>query len=359
MKTPAPTTQQKVSTMSNTDSKLLVAVDDGYAQTKLYTVLPDGTEIKQVRRSSIRTGKQGIGSINGDGFVGLYEVDGVGYTVSELIESEDTKFDGFHTSVLDLVLVNHALVEADLGDANIDLWTGLPVSDYFRGGLKDEAKIAMKRDNLLRTVKSGGPDVVIPTINSVSVGCQAVSAWVDFAMTNDLELRDDIDGAIAIVDIGGRTTDIATVLNGGQSVDHQRSGTDNIGMLDVYAALSQGVAKRWDVRGKLALSDLAKAVRNPNKTIKLWGKERDIAEEIDAVLEEFEGKLKRAIEVVIGNGASIDRVVFVGGGSALFTGLLKCFPHNGEIVPDPEFANARGLHKFARYKALLAAQAGK
>jgi plasmid segregation protein ParM len=117
-----------------TDTTLLVAVDDGYAQTKLYTRLPDGTEIKQVRRSSIRTGKEGIGSINGDGFVGLYEVDGVGYTVSDLIESENTQFDGFHTSVLDRVLVTHALVEAELHSYLIDLWTGLPVSDYFRAG---------------------------------------------------------------------------------------------------------------------------------------------------------------------------------------------------------------------------------
>jgi plasmid segregation protein ParM len=337
--------------MSSNDSKLLVAVDDGYAQTKLYTVLPDGTEIKQVRRSSIRTGKQGIGSINGDGFVGLYEVDGVGFTVSDLIESEDTKFDGFHTSVLDRVLVSHALVEADLSKFNIDLWTGLPVSDFFRAGKKDEAKISLKRENLLKPVKAGGPDVVIPAICDVKVGCQAVSAWIDFAMDDNLQFRDDIDGAIAIVDIGGRTTDIATVMGGGESVDHQRSGTDNIGMLDVYAGLSQGIAKKFDVRGTLPLSDLAKAMRNPDKTIKLWGKPRDISDIIDALHEEFEGKLKRAIEVVIGNGASIDKIVFVGGGSALFTGLIKSFPHNGEIVPDPEFANARGLHKFARYQA--------
>jgi len=337
--------------MSNTDSKLLVAVDDGYAQTKLYTVLPDGTEIKQVRRSSIRTGKEGIGSINGDGFVGLYEVDGVGYTVSELIESENTQFDGFHTSVLDRVLVTHALVEAQLGaDAEVNLWTGLPVSDYFRNGKKDDDKIARKRENLLKSVKPGAPDVIIPKIADVRVGCQAVSAWIDFAMNDDLDLRDDIDGAIAIVDIGGRTTDIATVI-GGQNVDHRRSGTDNIGMLDVYAGLSHGIAKKYDVRGGMPIGDLAKAMRNPAKTIKLWGKERDISEIVDEVLEEYQGKLTRAIERVIGNGASIDKVVFVGGGSALFTGLRENFPHNGEIVKDPEFANARGLHKYARYQA--------
>ncbi|MCV9964381.1 ParM/StbA family protein [Pararhizobium sp. BT-229] len=341
--------------MSNTDSKLLVAVDDGYAQTKLYTVLPDGTEVKQVRRSSIRTGKEGIGSINGDGFVGLYEVDGVGFTVSELIESENTQFDGFHTSVLDRVLVNHALVEANLGDAQVSLWTGLPVSDYFRAGKKDDDKIAAKRANLLKPVKSGAPDVIIPTITDVKVGCQAVSAWIDFAMNDNLELRDDIDGAIAIVDIGGRTTDIATVI-GGQNVDHRRSGTDNIGMLDVYAGLQHGIAKKFDVRGGLPIGDLARAMRNPAKTIKLWGKERDISEIIDEVLAEYQGLLTRAIERVIGNGASIDKVVFVGGGSALFTGLREKFPHNGETVDDPEFANARGLHKYARYQAQLAAQ---
>lgn len=335
--------------MSNPASKQLVAVDDGYAQTKLYTVNPDGTVIKQVRRSSVRPGRWGVGSISGDGFIGLYETDEGAFTVSDKVESENTQFDGFHTSALDRVLVCHALVEAGFGGSEVDLWTGLPVSDYFRNGLKDKEKIALKRTNLLKTIKAGSPDITIPLIQDVNVGCQAVAAWIDFAMNDDLELRDDIEGAITIVDIGGRTTDIATVI-GGESVDHLRSGTENIGVLDVYGGLNHGIAKEFDIRGNLPIADLDRAIRSPGKSIKLWGKERDVSKIIENVLAEYQGKLARAIDRVIGNGASIDKVVFVGGGSALFQGLQEHFPHNGEIAEDPEFANARGLHKYARYQ---------
>ena len=202
----------KADDMDNaTKRPLLVAVDDGYAQTKLYGEGADGNPVRFCMRSSVRPGRYGLGSISGTGSVGLYDTEDGPFTVSEDVEAEDTKFDGFHLSTMNRVLVNHALVGGGYAGQDVDIVTGLPVADFFLNGFKDEEKVGRKRDNLMKPVSRTDEDGVAKIV-SVQVGCQAVAAWVDYALDDDLNEREGIDGAVAIVDIGGRTTDIATVI---------------------------------------------------------------------------------------------------------------------------------------------------
>ncbi|WP_327210175.1 ParM/StbA family protein [Rhizobium leguminosarum] len=147
------------------------------------------------------------------------------------------------------------------------------------------------------------------------------------------------------MDIGGRTTDIATVI-GGTRIDHARSGTANIGVLDVYKAVKQGIWAQEKIRDEFPINVIDKAVRTG--TIKLYGDEMDVSKIVDEVKSEYLAKLKREIERQISTAAAMNRVVFVGGGSALFTDIAGTF-RNGYVSPDPEFANARGLYKHARY----------
>lgn len=323
---------------------LLAAVDDGYAQTKLYGVDEAGNIVKHRMRSSVRPGRFGLGSISGTGSVGLYDTEAGPFTVSDDVEAENTQFDGFHLSAMNRVLVTHALIESGYGGKELDIVAGLPVADFFLHGFKNEDLIAAKRANLLKpvTVESGET----PIIKDVSIGCQAVAAWVDYALDDDFNERVEIDGAVAIVDIGGRTTDVATVING-TSVDHARSGTANIGVLDVYTAVEKAISAEFKLRDRFPLKAIDAAVRN--KTIRLWGKDKDVAALVDEVIKEQEGKIAREVERRIGSGAAMSAVVFVGGGSALFSSIAEQFP-NGVILEDPEFANARGLYKYARYQ---------
>ena len=85
-----------------TDTKKLkvlnVAVDDGYAQTKLVGEDPEtGKMVKQIIRSSVRQGRSGLSSFNGGGIDQYETEEGDVFTVSNEIESENTQFDGFHT----------------------------------------------------------------------------------------------------------------------------------------------------------------------------------------------------------------------------------------------------------------------
>jgi plasmid segregation protein ParM len=330
-----------------TTKPLLVAIDDGYAQTKVYGERPDGTIGKYHMRSSVRPGRYGVGSISGDGFMGLYDTEEGPFTASEDVEAESTQFDNFHTSTMNRVLVNHGLVGAGYGGMEVDIITGLPVADFFGpDGAKDETKIALKKANLQKPVQLVNGTDKVALLKDITVGCQAVAAYIDYALDDNLNEVADVDGAVAIVDIGGRTTDIATVI-GGSRIDHARSGTANIGVLDVYKAVKQGIWTELKIRDDFPINVIDKAVRTG--AIKLWGKPQDVSKIVADVVAEYEAKLTREIERRISTGAAMNAVVFVGGGSALFKGIKNTF-QNGYMSDDPEFANARGLYKYVRYQ---------
>lgn len=335
--------------MTKKDDVLLVAVDDGYAQTKLFGDSPEGKGVEKCRyimRSSARPGRFGLVSLNGEGDIGTYSTkEGEEWTVSEDIESESTQYDGFHTSTMNRVLVSHALVSGGYGGKKIKLVTGLPVEDFFVKGKKNLEKIEAKKENLLKAVNSSIPGVEMPSIVEVDVGCQALSAFVDYFLDDNLEEKDVSIDKVAIVDIGGRTTDIALILDG-QQFDPSRSGTANVGVLDVYNALSDLIQGKFKTRDKYPLSFLDKALRN--KTVKMWGRPQDISELVDEAVNEQRGKIAREIERKLGGASDLDSVIFVGGGSALFGDISSIFP-NGYQPEDPEFSNARGLYKYVKH----------
>ena len=328
--------------------RLLVAIDDGYAQTKLVGANPNGgPEIRKTFRTSVRSGRYGLNALGGGAIGGYRTIEGEEFTVSDLIESENTQFDGFHTSTLNRVLIAHALAHSGYGGMDVELITGLPVADYFVGdGSIDVEKIDAKRKNLQLGVSSlsGSP---LANIKTVEVGCQAVSAWLDYMLGDDLQYRREVEGKVAVVDIGGRTTDIALVVseNGSPMIDHSKSGTNNVGVLDVYKALTELLRTKFKIRDDIPLSILDTAVRTSK--IKLFGKSVEIDDLVTDALKDVQGKIQREIDRRIGSAATLNAVVFVGGGSALLNTIAGSLA-NGVLAEDPEFANARGLLKYKR-----------
>lgn len=326
--------------------RFLVAVDDGYAQTKLFGRDAGGNIVRFIMRSTVRPGRFGLVDISGNGNAGAYETEeGEHFTVAEAVESESTQFDGFHTSPLNRVLVNHALVSAGFGGKEVFLVCGLPVDDYFMfDGSKNEKKISTKKANLQKGVKAAKGD--LPKLAGIEIGCQAVAAFLDYVLDDEGNERFDTSGEIAVVDVGGRTTDICTIVDGGL-VDRQRTGTQKMGVLDVYSAVGNSVRKKFEISDPLSAKVLDRAVRN--KKIMLWGEEHDITTEVNEVITEFEGKIGREVNRKLGSAASIKKVLFVGGGGALFENIAE-HVRGATLVDDPELANARGLFKFGLLK---------
>lgn len=322
---------------------LIVAVDDGFAQTKLFGEDENGKHVKAIFRSSIKSGRYGLVEISGTGAVGSYETDGVFFTVAESIETESTKFDGFHLSDFDRVLVNHALFNAGYGNKNVFLICGLPVDDYFLfDGNKNIEMIEKKKNNLKKEVLNSNKKP-LANIKNIEVGSQALSAYMDYLLDFEgVADEEKADGSIAVVDIGGGTTDTCVIVDG-QFVDRQRTGTSKIGMLDVYRNLGNLIKSNYKIHDNFTNKFLDKALRS--KKITLMGEEIDLTSVVDEVISEFEGRVAREVEGKIGEGGNLSKVLFVGGGS----NVLRRVPVRGaKIVEDPEFANARGLFKFAK-----------
>lgn len=340
--------------MSNKNSKkdaYLVAVDDGYAQIKVAGDSLDSrpSPVLSSFRSSAKHGS--IGSLSGDGAIGYYETDDgrTKMTVSDLVPGEATQFDGFHTSSMDRILVNHALISAGYGGKPVNLWVGLPVSDFFIGVNKNLELIERKKKNLMETVKNIVPEGdPVAELISINVGCQAVSAFVDYLIDDNGEERDVPIEKVAVVDIGGRTTDIALILNG-STFEPERSGTENIGVLDVQNALQELIHKEYDVNDDYSASVLDRALRTGKH--KIFGKERDVTQLIQQAVAGPVHKLERMIKQKLGKGSDLDAIIFVGGGASCFASIKDLFPHNGILLPNAEFSNARGLYKYAKAKA--------
>ncbi len=321
----------------------LISIDDGFAQTKLFTV-ENGVPVRKSYRSSAKTGRYGLIDITGNGSVGAYQTENQHFTVSDAVEAETTQFDGFHTSILNRVLINHALVASDYANEEVFLMCGLPVDDFLSpDGNKNEEMINRKKKNLLVPVTSAKGS---PIIKNIEIGAQAVAAYMDYLLDLNGTPQNDSDGAIAIVDIGGGTTDICVIIDGAL-IERKRTGTEKTGVLDVYKTLLNLIKRKFNINDNLPTKALDWTLRN--KKVVIFGEEHDISDLVDEAVTEFEGRISRAVNAKLGEASTIKKVIFVGGGSA----LLRSIDVRGAVIADdPEFANARGLYKFAKLKGL-------
>lgn len=322
----------------------VLGLDDGYAQTKLFGG-PVGSPVKLLIPSSIRPGLFGLSSMGGGGGVSAYRTEeGEEFTVSSVVAAEATTFESYHLSTMNRVLVAHALMEAGFGGCQVDVMVGLPVSDFFLDGRKNEDRIARKIANLRRGVKalSGNP---VAVLRNIRVGSQAISAFVDWMLEDDLTPKRDMPERVAVVDVGGFTTDIAVILHG-ERVDQSRTGTTRIGMLDVYEMIASGLRTRFGMQDRLPVDLLAQALRT--RVIRLWGREERLDNLVEHALVQYRSRVVREIERKLGRGADLDAILFVGGGASVLGDMRDAFP-NAVLIADPEFANARGLWKYARY----------
>jgi len=149
---------------------------------------------------------------------------------------------------------------------------------------------------------------------------------------------------IAIVDIGGRTTDCVVVKD--QGVIHTSSGSLQGGMLDVKQSVADGIQERFDLEsvGEQLVSHAV-----DHGVVRLHGKNHDVADLVDAAKRELVERLYAETRRQFGLGVEMDRVLLVGGGTvALVEHSADWFP-NQAIAEHPAFDKARGMLKDLQY----------
>ena len=177
---------------------------------------------------------------------------------------------------------------------------------------------------------------------------EALAAWYDYVIVEreGKALLDEkqLSVPVAIVDIGGRTTDYVVVKD--QGILHASSGSLQCGMLDVKQIVANGIQERFDLES-LGEQLIAHAVEH--KIVRLQGKDHDVAALVEAAKREVVERIHAETRRQLGLGLELDRVLFVGGGTvALAEDIANWFPHQA-IAEHPAFANARGMLKYLRY----------
>lgn len=328
-----------------------VGGDDGHYGLKLVTEDDKGNLVETYVPSRVANGASLI-SLN-ENEDNLYETDnGQQYTVSDTLPYVDTRFADYAVSDINRVLVHHGLIKAGLGGQMVRIVTGLPVDDYFVGNKPNKDFITRKQKNLLeKTVENRNQNVKCAQIVAHSVQAEAIAAFYDLLINEKGEVNKDVEamisnGPVGFIDVGGKTTDFAVVVNGGQAIDPTRSGTSPIGALSLNVAVEQRLKAEFKV-DQLTPSQVEKAVMTGN--FRVFGKDNDcsaiVNEEKTVLANQIIVSTKRKMR----DAADLEKVFFVGGGSLLLREQLKdLYPH-AEFVENPQFANARGMFKIAKY----------
>ena len=309
---------------SSEEQVVQLGLDDGYAYTKI--ALPDGRLVAIPSRA--RIGQSGVTWIREEQQrIFEYETAGTIYSVGA-VDGEPTRFDGYPTSGLNSVLVQHALQQAKAIQKKRD---SLKVS------VKPVSLLGQSRKPLLQA--SVAFHEVIP---------EALAAWYDYVIVtleDGVTLdADRLSAPVAIVDIGGRTTDYVVVQN--QGVVHGSSGSLTRGMLNVQTQVANGIQEQFDL-DSLGEQRLAQAVET--HCLRLHGKDHDVSALVCAAKRELVERLYSETRRQLGLGAELDSILFVGGGSAaLATDIANWFP-NQQIADHAAFANARGMLKYLQF----------
>jgi plasmid segregation protein ParM len=328
-----------------------IGLDDGYAYTKV--ALADGRLVSIPSRA--RMGAAGVTWIREkEQRIFEYETSGTVYSVGA-VNGEPTQFDEYPGSALNRVIVQHALQVSGLSGRSLHMVTGLPVCAFYRNdGQQRRKAIQAKREGLKLTVEpiiarqSSQRQALKASIAFHEVIPEALAAWYDYVIvTLDDGVTLDADrlkAPIAIVDIGGRTTDYVVVQD--QGVVHGSSGSLNRGMLNVTRRVANLVQERFDLT-ELGEQSISRAV--DTHRLRLHGKDHDVSDMVINARRELVERLYAEARRKLGLGVELNRVLFVGGGSAaLSSDIADWFP-NQIIADHPAFANARGMLKYLQF----------
>ncbi|MFK5948881.1 MAG: ParM/StbA family protein [Methylococcales bacterium] len=327
----------------NNQESCIVADDNGYAEHKIcfWKGEPGKSEIVEMSLPSrAAIGSQAL-TLEGN-LSGVYEINGTRWTVSAHVsDPENTRSGDYATSDLNTVLVNHALVLAGFSDKNVRLATGLPYANFFdENGIRIDYVSKVKK-TIKRDVKSLGGSELANIIEN-NVYPESTAAWIDFSVDSETgELIAENENGVAVVDIGGNTTDVTYINAGSESLNRERSGTREIGVLHVRDKLKNLFKVNFEID---EVSDAQLDIALRTNKFKLFKKEHDVTELVEVAKKDVGQKVLNFVTEKVGKGTQLDYIVFVGGGAELLHNIINTYQH--AVVPDrPQFSNARGMLK--------------
>lgn len=307
-------------------------------------------------------GLQQVMSVGTDSTTGsAYETEGRRFTIAgsqNLLRTLDTRMDGYPISDLNRTLVNHSLSECGLGDKSIYLITGLPVDQYYKNGAPNQTFINQKIESLAKPVKRIGKGLSLARILGQSVTSEGIAAFYDVLFQPDGKLDTAIEQLISrrpigVMDLGGKTLDMAVIAENVSSVYNDRSGTANVGILHLLDKVAERIKSEYELNANPPLPFVEEACRT--KKYELFGEIVDVTQIIETACKEYLEMVKNYFVSKCGDGSDLGAVLFVGGGTELILSILgvdafaSIYKGKRIIAPEAAYANARGMWKYGMF----------
>ncbi len=332
------------------DTPIWIGVDDGH-----YAIKGVGAFNSQKFLSRACMGRRGgylgVGEKDYSCTYGTSEGD---WTVDEsLDEYAPTRFDGYPKSALALVFIHHMLRRLQCGGREVCVVSGLPIGRYYTNSLEaSEGIITAKRDNLLRNTVSVAPpnDGDVAVVGRHIVMAQGLAMFFDQIM--DMQGKPSkarsgkpvVNQSMAIVDIGGRTLD-CLIVKGGKLTFRE---TRNIGGMDLEDQIASALREHFETSEptpRMLMSAIA------NGTCEVRGKTHDVSQAIKKPKEMFADHVVEVVRSIFGTKIDDAERLVLGGGTAahVWRAFNKEWGDFAELIPEPEYANARGMYKYGRF----------
>lgn len=219
----------------------------------------------------------------------------------------------------------------------VTLVTGLPVTFY---GDKGALQGILAADHQLERL--GGKRQTLH-INKVRVVPQPFGALLADCLSNTGTIVRE-PGAVGVIDVGGKTTNILSVL-GFEEIGRETSSV-NVGAWDVARGVRAHLAEKCP---DLDLRDdaLMGAVRD--RGVKYYGETVDLSGAVDARLDDMASQVVAEATQLWNGAAGLDYILVTGGGALLLGDKLKAHFRHARVVAEPVWANALGFYRFAQY----------
>ena len=240
------------------------------------------------------------------------------------------------------------MMKAGFSGKSVNMATGIPLNLFYDDdrGVNEKNKERKKKAWCKMPVFVGSATSFTPVeidVNPLEVVPEAFAGW--FGIRYELDGSDnfqDLSSPVGVVDIGGRTTDVA-VINPDLGVEPKYTETFRIGHLDIYKELKNILKEQFTI-SDYDVRVLDKAVRT--KEINILGEKKYIEKEVNLAIKRISNKIMRAVDVKFSD-VELPIIAYIGGGSETLRGELSMDEKN--FIPDrPQFANARGYLKFMK-----------
>lgn len=216
---------------------------------------------------------------------------------------------------------------------------GLPVSWY----LADKPELREKALGEHR-IRRLGRDVQTVYVADARVLPQGIGIAMDaiFDAQGQVADRNLFDARLGIIDIGGNTVNLVDIT---QLRVGEASASRAIGCWRAVTALRRRLDQ--ELPG-VELTDHQLAGVLVDGVITADGRPVELRYEINAILDDMAAAIAAELSQLWGSARHLDRILIGGGGAHLVADRLAARYPQARAVAEPQTANARGYHRFAR-----------